>query len=77
MTDTTTAAPSSTDCDRPIRQLSSLHTRFSALENDHARHGDPWPVLDALRAGLDELGDLATHHAAQASRSSIRQAGTS
>ncbi|WP_213576997.1 hypothetical protein [Rhodococcus sp. USK13] len=66
-----------TTCDCSRHQLSSIHARFSALENDHAQHGHPWPVLDALRAGLDELGDLATHHPAQASRSSIRQAGTS
>jgi hypothetical protein len=73
MTDTT-AATSSNDCDCPMHQLSSLDTRLLALKNDHARLDHPWPVLDALRAGLDELRDLAKDHAAHASVTSTRAA---
>ena len=36
---------------------------------------DPWPILDALRAGLRELGDLASVRASHSPAASIGRTG--
>jgi diacylglycerol O-acyltransferase / wax synthase len=40
---------------------------------DREQLDDPWPILDAMRVGLDELRDAAIVHAAQAFPISIRR----
>ena len=40
---------------------------------DRDQMDDPWPLLDAMRAGLDELGDAAKVHAAQVSPIATRR----
>ena len=39
---------------------------------DREQLDDPWPILDALRAALDELRELANLHASHAPVVSIR-----
>jgi len=40
---------------------------------DREQLDDPWPILDAMRVGLDELRDAAKVHAAQSTPISIRR----
>ena len=43
---------------------------------DREQLNDPWPILDALRAGLDELRDVADLHASHAPVVSIRRSAS-
>jgi WS/DGAT/MGAT family acyltransferase len=66
-----------------ITVMSYLDSLEFGIVVDREQLDDPWPLLDAMRVGLDELRDAAKAHAAQASpvpirrKSSTRKAATS
>ena len=57
-----------------ITVFSYLDSLEFGIVADREHLDDPWPILDALRAALDELRDLASLHASRAPVVSIRAA---
>ncbi|OBK18604.1 WS/DGAT/MGAT family O-acyltransferase [Mycobacterium asiaticum] len=56
-----------------ITVMSYLDSLEFGVVVDRGQLDDPWPILDALRAGLDELRDLAEAHASATPISSSRR----